>query len=126
MKAPGVQLAAVTDEGYVVAVKPSARKASAAAGEWVNSEGATRAFAGRKAADSWARSCTTDDALVYVRDANPGDEAADGYLMALRRRSDRDGELPEHRDEAAPDQAEFARYRRDREDQAGLERFELR
>ena len=53
---------AVTDEGYVVAVKASARRASAAAGEWVNSTGSTREFPGRKAADSWARSCSTDDA----------------------------------------------------------------
>lgn len=109
----------MTDEGYVVAVKPSARRASAAAGEWVNIEGSTREFPGRKAADSWARTCSTDDALVYVRDANPRDAAADGYLMALRRRPDRNGEVPD------AEQAGFARYRRQREDQSGLEQFDL-
>lgn len=108
-------------EGYVVAVKPSARRASAAAGEWVNSEGATREFPGRKAADSWARACSGGDALVYVRDANPGDGDADGYLMALRRPADRDG----RRDGDAVEQAGFARYRRERDDQAGLEQFDL-
>lgn len=112
-------------EGYVVAVKPSARKASAAAGAWVNSEGSTRKFAGRKAADAWARACSSDGALVYVRDANPGDEEADGYLMALRRRPNRDGTRPEHRDEATPEQSRFARYRREGEDQSGLEQFDL-
>jgi nitrogen fixation protein FixH len=111
---------AVTDEGYVVAVKPSARRASAAAGEWVNSAGSTREFPGRKAADSWARSCSTDDALVYVRDANPRDGDADGYLMALRRPDGRAGDA-----DVTVEQAGFARYRRDREDQAGLEQFDL-
>jgi len=107
----------VTDEGYVVAVKPSARRASAEAGEWVNSDGSTRTFPGRKAADSWARTCSTRDALVYVRDANPGDESADGYLMALRRRGDGAGDPAE--------QAGLARFRREREDQSGLEQFDL-
>lgn len=106
----------MSDEGYVVAVKPSARRASAAAGEWVNAEGTTRTFPGRTAADSWARDCSTGDALVYVRDANPGDAEADGYLMALRHREDGSGDGPE--------QAGFARYRRSREDQSGLERFD--
>jgi hypothetical protein len=110
----------VTEEGYVVAVKPSARRASAEAGEWVNSEGATRSFPGRKAADSWARTCSTADALVYVRDANPRDAEADGYLMALRRPAVAgDGDDPD------AEQAGFARYRREREDQSGLEQFDL-
>lgn len=106
----------MTEEGYVVAVKPSARRASAEAGAWVNREGTTRVFAGRKAADSWARTCSSGDALVYVRDANPCDEAADGYLMALRQPRD-GGHTP-------AEQVEMARYRRDREDQAGLEQFD--
>jgi hypothetical protein len=111
----------VTEEGYVLAVKPSARRASAEAGEWVNSEGSTRTFPGRKAADSWARSCSTDDALVYVRDANPRDDEADGYLMAFRPPARNGGDVgPED-----VEQAGFARYRRDQEDQAGLEQFDL-
>lgn len=107
----------MTDEGYVVAVKRSARRASAEAGEWVNGEGSTRTFPGRKAADSWARSCSTDDVLVYVRDANPRDDEADGYLMALRRRQDGDGDRAE--------QAAFARYRCERKDQSGLEQYDV-
>lgn len=107
----------MTDEGYEVAVKPSARRASAEAGAWVNREGTTREFVGRKAADSWARTCSTGDALVYVRDANPRDEEADGYLMALRQ--PRDG------GHAPVEQVEMARYRRDRADQAGLEQFDV-
>lgn len=107
----------MADEGYVVAVKPSARKVSADAGEWVNSVGSTREFPGRKAADSWARSCSAGDALVYVRDANPRDEDVDGYLMALRVEAGPTTESPE--------QAGFARYRREREDQSGLEQFDL-
>jgi hypothetical protein len=111
----------VTDEGYVVAVKPSARRASAEAGAWVNREGSTREFPGRKAADSWARTCSSTEALVYVRDANPRDDEADGYLMALRRRPRENGDDPGN----PPEKTGFARYRRQREDQSGLEQFDL-
>jgi hypothetical protein len=83
--------------GYVVAVKPSARRVNAAAGEWVNREGPRRPFDSKAAAREWARS-VSDDSRVWVRDANPNDPApVDGYLVGraldpARRRSDPPGE----------------------------------
>ncbi len=108
---------------YVVAVKASARRASAEAGQWVNDEGATREFPGRPAADSWARECSTDGVVVYVRDANPGDDEADGYLMAVR--------LPPtvrngHEAEEPGDQSALLSFREDEEYQASVPFFEER
>lgn len=116
----------MTDEGYVVAVKPSARRASPEAGEWVNSEGSTRAFPGRKAADAWARSCSTDDAIVYVRDANPGDDEVHGYLMALRLRPGGGDGRPEGGDGEPGDQSALLRFREDEEWQASVQFFDER
>lgn len=109
--------------GYVVAVKPSARRASAAAGAWVRDEGPSREFPGRKAADSWARECSSEDAVVYVRDANPGDDDVDGYLMALRL-------FPEegnaHADEEPGDQSALLQFRETEEFQASVQFFDER
>ncbi|MDS0281011.1 hypothetical protein [Haloarcula onubensis] len=71
--------------GYLVAVKPSARRVSARAGRWVNREGPTRAFDTKPLAREWARACTTGAATVWVQDAPAwatGD--ADGYLVGRR------------------------------------------
>ena len=74
-------------EGYVVAIKPTARKASAAAGEHVRDVGSTREFDSRAAAEAWVREET--DGAVWVRDANPNDGSeADGYLMSWRHEPD--------------------------------------
>lgn len=74
-------------EGYVVVIKPTARKASAAAGEHVRDVGPTREFDSRGDAESWAREQA--DGAVWVRDANPNDAApVDGYLMSWRREPD--------------------------------------
>lgn len=106
---------------YVVAVKPSARRASAEAGEWVRDEGAIREFPGRPAADSWARECSSADAIVYVRDANPGDETADGYLMAVRFRR----EAANGGNRAEPgDQSALLAFREDEEYQASVAFFD--
>lgn len=113
----------MSGDGYVVAVKPSARRASAAAGEWVRDHGPTRAFPGRKAARSWARECSGDGALVYVRDANPGDGEADGYLMALARRDVDGATATEDPGEQAPIPAFDPENPRSDGDQAGLERY---
>jgi len=82
--------------GYVVAVKPSARRANAGVGRFVARAGSSRRLASRAAADAWAASLSErGGAHVWVRDANPGDDAADGYLV--RRRGawrDREGALP--------------------------------
>lgn len=70
---------------YVLALKPSARRANAAVGHEVNRAGTTRTLASRTAADAWARYLSaTGGALVWVRDANPGDADADGYLVRRR------------------------------------------
>jgi hypothetical protein len=72
----------VSEDGYVVAVKPSARKRSAAAGEWVNLEGSTRRFDSKALAREWARSCSGPDRTIWVQDAVPWDESSvDGYLV---------------------------------------------
>ena len=102
---------------YVVAVKPSARRASGAAGEWVRDEGSTREFPGRPAADSWARECSSNGTVVYVRDANPGDEEADGYLMAVR--------LFPYEEPIEPgDQSALLQFRDDPEWQASVQFFD--
>lgn len=86
--------------GYVVAVKPSARRVNAAAGERVNSGGPHHRFDSKAAAREWARSIS-GDSTVWVRDANPNDPApVDGYLVGrgrdpARRRSEPPGEQSE-------------------------------
>jgi len=75
----------VTEEGYLVAVKPSARMVSARVGQWVNSEGPARLFDSKPLAREWARACSSASATVWVQDAPAwaaGD--ADGYLVGRR------------------------------------------
>ena len=110
----------MTGDDYVVAVKRSARRASATAGEWVRDHGVTREFPGPPAARSWARECSSGNTLVYVRDANPGDEEADGYLMALR--------WPVRDDDSRGRQTPIPAFDpenpRSDDEQAGLERYD--
>jgi hypothetical protein len=67
---------------YVVAVKRSARRASAAAGEWVRDAGARRDFDSKRAAREWADELG-DERTLWVQDAHPADDSpVDGYLVA--------------------------------------------
>lgn len=73
----------MSDDGYVLDIKASARKHSAGAGEWVNLEGSTRRFDSKALAREWARSCSSPTATVWVQDAVPWDgSGVDGYLVA--------------------------------------------
>lgn len=72
-------------EGYLVEVKPSARRTNAAVGRTVNREGPRHAFDDRAAAERWAETLSEGGPLVWIRTANPGDDAVDGYLMGRRR-----------------------------------------
>lgn len=75
----------MTDDSYLVAVKPSARRVSARVGQWVNLEGATRKFESKPLAREWARACSTGVATVWVQDAPAwADDDADGYLVGRR------------------------------------------
>jgi hypothetical protein len=74
-------------EGYVVAIKRSARRTSAAAGAWVNEAGPRRAFDSKAAAREWAREASAEG-RVWVQDALPADASGvDGYLVGGRRPS---------------------------------------
>jgi len=73
-------------ERYVVAVKPSARRASADAGEWVLQQGRHRTFDSKALARVWARTLGPLDRTLWVQDAHPRDAGpADGYLLARHR-----------------------------------------
>ena len=75
----------MTDDGYLVAVKPSARRVSARAGRWVNREGSTRLFDSKPLARRWARACSGVGATVWVQDAPAwAGSDADGYLVGRR------------------------------------------
>ncbi len=69
-------------DGYLVEVKPSARKSNADVGRWVNRHGPTRRFESRSFAREWARECAGPGAFVWIQDAVPWDDGdADGYLV---------------------------------------------
>jgi hypothetical protein len=73
-------------DSYVVAIKPSARRASGAAGEWVLERGRHRAFDTKALAREWAGSIGPRDRTLWVQDAHPLDDGrADGYLLARPR-----------------------------------------
>lgn len=73
----------MTDEEYVVALKPSARRSNATVGRLVFERGPCRAFDSRALADEWARRLSRGDGDVFVRDANPNDgDDVDGYLIS--------------------------------------------
>lgn len=74
-------------DSYVVAVKPSARRVSGAAGEWVAEEGRFRAFGSKALARRWAREASPRGRTLWVQNAHPLDEGpADGYVLARRSR----------------------------------------
>ena len=56
---------------YVVAVKPSARRASAAAGEWVAANGRHRVFDSKALAREWARAVAPQGRTLWIQDAHP-------------------------------------------------------
>jgi hypothetical protein len=67
---------------YRVSIKSSARRSNGAVGQFVHINGAQTVFPDRDAADEWAAELAANgDRGVWVRDANPGDASADGYLM---------------------------------------------
>ena len=69
--------------GYVVAIKPSARRINTAAAEWVGRRESTRTFASKRDAKAWARAISGGDGDVRIQDAAPNDpEPVDGYLVA--------------------------------------------
>lgn len=98
IEAPGVRTVGVTD-GYLVEIKPSARRTNAAVGHTVNSEGPRHAFSDREAAERWAETLSADEPTVWVRTANPGDDTVDGYLMGRTR----PGERPTAGENRAPE-----------------------
>ena len=72
---------------YVVAVKPSARQASSAAGEWVAEHGRHRVFGSKALAREWARTVAPQGRTLWIQNAHPLDDGpADGYLLARRSR----------------------------------------
>lgn len=84
IEAPGTPFTSVTD-GYLVEIKPSARRTNAAVGHTVNDAGTRHAFPDRTAAEAWASDLSADDPTVWIRTANPADDAVDGYLMGRTR-----------------------------------------
>jgi hypothetical protein len=60
---------------YVVEVKPSARRAARAAGEWVAERGRYRAFDSKPLAHEWARSVAPQGRTLWIQDAHPLDGA---------------------------------------------------
>lgn len=72
----------MTDAGYVVDIKPSARRSARAVGEWVNTHGSRRRFDSKPLAREWARAVSGPHATVWIQDAAPADDAdVDGYLV---------------------------------------------
>lgn len=95
--------------GYLVVIKPSARRINRVASEWVGRRGATRRFASKEDARTWADAVSRSGEMVRVQDAAPNDPAPyDGYLVAdpVRKRSgqkepSREKTVQEHLDEDA-------------------------
>ncbi len=81
---PGARTTTVTN-GYLVEIKPSARRTNAAVGHTVNDDGTRHAFPDRERAEAWASDLSTDASTVWIRAANPGDDTVDGYLMGRTR-----------------------------------------
>jgi hypothetical protein len=83
----GTQSPTVTDSGYVVEIKPSARRRCRAVGEWVNDRGPIRRFDSKPLARAWARDVSSPGTTVWIQDASPTDDRdADGYLVSGTRR----------------------------------------
>jgi hypothetical protein len=78
--------APVSDDGYVVEVKRSARKVSPGAGRWVREHGTRHRFASKALARQWAREVSPPGRTVWVQDAVPADtDPVDGYVVGGRR-----------------------------------------
>lgn len=74
------------DPSYLVEIKRSARRRSAAAGEHVRREGRYRTFRSKALAREWAREASTPGSHVWVQDTLSRDSSpADGYLVGGRR-----------------------------------------
>ncbi|EMA46262.1 hypothetical protein [Halococcus saccharolyticus] len=71
--------------GYIIEIKPSARRSSRVAGEWVHESGPRRRFASKALAREWARTASADEP-VWVQDVPAHDPSpVDGYLVGGRR-----------------------------------------
>nr|WP_049995980.1 hypothetical protein [Halococcus sediminicola] len=74
----------MSDE-YVLEIKPSARRHSRTAGEWVHERGPRRVFESKALAREWA---SERRVRVWVQDAAPHDASrVDGYLVGGQRAS---------------------------------------
>jgi hypothetical protein len=94
--------------GYVVDIKPSARRVNGAVGDTVNRRGTRRRFEAREDAEAWAAGLSArGDRRVWIRAANPADSTgADAYLVGRRRRREdrtESASRPESGSEAAAD-----------------------
>jgi hypothetical protein len=78
--------------GYVVDVKPSARRTNGAVGSVVNRRGARRRFEAREDAEAWAKGlAVAGRRQVWIRAANPDDRTgADAYLVGRYREPQND------------------------------------
>ncbi len=77
---------AAPGDGYVVAVKPSARRTNATVGRLVYERGPRERFDSRALAEEWARALSRGGGRVWIRDANPNDRSpVDGYLVSSNR-----------------------------------------
>jgi hypothetical protein len=78
-------------EAYLVAIKPSARRTNGAVGRTVNRSGTRHRFDSRVDAEVWAAGLASRGGTpVWIREANPNDDAdVDAYLMGRRRMPDR-------------------------------------
>lgn len=83
---PGTSYVRNVSDGYVVEIKPSARRTNGAVGNAVNRSGVRREFDGREAAEAWAADLASrGERRVWIRGANPNDERdVDAYLMGRR------------------------------------------
>lgn len=71
---------------YLVEIKRSARRRSAAAGEHVRHMGRYRRFASKALAREWAREASMPGDRVWIQDALPAhSNRADGYLVGGHR-----------------------------------------
>ena len=74
------------DTSYLVEIKRSARRRSAAAGEHVRREGRYRTFRSKALAREWAREASTPEHRVWIQNTLARDSSpADGYLVGGRR-----------------------------------------
>jgi hypothetical protein len=74
------------ETSYLVEIKRSARRRSAAAGEFVRHEGRYREFGSKALAKEWARESSAPGGGVWIQDSVPADpSSADGYLVGGRR-----------------------------------------